>query len=74
MDVSVHQGWQDHPGFPRFLGFGSGRSAERDDAAVVHGDPSVADGRGRDWQDPRGAVDDQCPGSRAFFSAALRAA
>ena len=51
--------------------------ADSDDATVVDLDPSIANWRRVDGQNPGGAVDvghaGQCPVNRAFFSDALRA-
>ena len=43
-------------------------------AAATGQHPSSADGRRGDRENPGGAIEDQWPVSRAFFSAALRAA
>lgn len=44
------------------------------DAAAVHQHPAIAHGLRCDREDPPRAIEDQWPVSRAFFSAALRAA
>jgi len=50
------------------------RRAESSHASAGREHPSVTNRRPRDGKDPRGTMADQWPVSRAFFSAALRAA
>ena len=52
----------------------AGEGAKIDHATAIGAHPSSADGRPGDRKNPGGAVEDQWPVSRAFFSAALRAA
>jgi hypothetical protein len=63
----------------RKVNWGTGRRGIRrtpdgDDQAAIDSDPAVPNWRPVDRQHPRRTMDDQWPVSRAFFSAALRAA
>ena len=82
MRVSVDEAWQDR-GVAQINrldreGVDDGQrclaAPERPNAPAVNEDPPIAHGGRRNRKEPRSAVDDQWPVSRAFFSAALRAA